>query len=64
MTEYQLIIHSPTLNITEELKGPDDAPIVLEGASEPTILAHLVAQYNFIKYKGVSDWQGNVTVKS
>lgn len=61
MSTYKLFITSPSLNITEEVQAHGNAPIVLESdGQETTVVAHLAAQYNFLKYKGVSDWQGNV----
>jgi hypothetical protein len=61
MSTYKLSIHSPSLNITEDVSVHGNDTIVLETSDQATTASvHLAAQYNFLKYKGVSDWQANV----
>ena len=65
MVTCNITIHSPSLSITESVLGFNDQPVQLVSADKASELeAQFVAQYNFLKYKGVTDWQATVTVSS
>jgi hypothetical protein len=65
MVTCSATIHSPSLNITESVVGFDNQPLRVESADKTSELeSHYVAHYNFLKYKGATDWQATVTVSS
>lgn len=63
MATYKVEMHSPSLNLTEEVQPiATFAPDTLEDANRGA--AQYQAHYNFIKRNGATDWQAIVTATS